>query len=194
MISPLLLPPQVPAPYYFSASTRQPSKQTAAKAKEKAQPATRGAESWAAQARRKRAEGKHSQLGNGSARNQKDPEGLTRKNRKGISSRGTCIRFGGKGGKNWHPKKQNSRSVNHEETGTADLPRQHTGISRETVCFLCPRYVTGLGMQFCSLSEKHCCNSSTFCVCSTCTCQGAELFWYRKQELLEWAETNSDQI
>lgn len=86
----------------------------------------------------------------------------------------------------------------------------HMRLSRETVSFLCPKYCTELGMQFCSLLEKHRCNSLTFqfvpqnagCVLEIFTWRNTqreltrdgenlhakELFWNRKQELLEWAE------
>lgn len=81
IVSPLLLHLQVPAPSYFPASTRQSSKQTAAKANQKLQPATEE-QKGEPQATRQKSEGRHRQLGNGAARSQKDPEGLVWKNRK----------------------------------------------------------------------------------------------------------------
>ena len=168
IVSPLLLSLQVPAPSHFPASTGQSGKQTAAKANQKPQPATEEEQKAKPQARRQRSERRHSQLGNGAARSQKDSEGLTWKNRKGRRKHQRYLhQIWWKRGKKTHTKKQNSKSVYHNETETAVLPIWHTWLSRETVRFLCPKYFTGIGMQFRSLSEKHCYNSSTFLVCST---------------------------
>lgn len=85
------------------------------------------------------------------SRNKQQPKQQGRIGKAEGNSRGTCIGFGG-GGK---------KSVYHNERETVVLT-QHTWLSRETICFLCPKYFTGLGTRFCSLPEKPRNNSCTF--------------------------------